>query len=186
MSRLEARIRRLVVGVLVSRLSSASGADFPGFRGFNGWGVAEAASLPTTWFDSQHLAWRVPLTGSGWSQPVIIGGRLFLTVADAGPDVTPKDRDIEQGGKTPQSMGIALFSRPPETEIEWRIVCLDASDGQLLWQPVVHRGQAKYAIHPSNTYATESRSASKHSSSSRVRDAYLHLHSPRFFVIENF
>ncbi len=69
-----------IVTLLLASLS-ASADDWPRFRGPNGTGVSEA-KLPATWTD-KDIAWKTDLPGSGHSSPVIAGGRVFVTAADA-------------------------------------------------------------------------------------------------------
>ncbi len=54
-------------------------ADYPRFRGPAGNGVVEKADLPTTWSDTKNLAWTAKLSGTGWSQPVVIGQTVYVT-----------------------------------------------------------------------------------------------------------
>ncbi len=128
--------------------------DFPSFRGVNGWGVTPEQPIPLTWSESENLAWKAELPGSGWSQPVVIGDRLFVTAAVAEQDLKPKN--FSDGVKTPQSMGISLFAKAPNVTIEWKVYCLNIADGVVLWDKTVHSAKPKYPIHPSNTFATES------------------------------
>ncbi len=141
------------VAIWIVAASLLVGQDFPSFRGNAGWGMVASQKLPATWSEEENLAWKTNLDGSGWSQPVVIGERLFVTMAVAEKDLSPKN--FEEGVKTPQSMGITLFSKPPDVSIDWQVVCLSTSDGSKLWQASVHQGKPTYAIHPSNTFATE-------------------------------
>jgi outer membrane protein assembly factor BamB len=129
-------------------------ADFPSFRGHKGWGITGPQNLPSSWSESQNVAWKVEVPGAGWSQPVVIGQQLFVTLASAEKDLRPKN--FEDGVKTPQSMGITMFVKPPDVPIEWQVACFSTGDGSLQWQTTVQRDKPKFAIHPSNSYATES------------------------------
>ena len=79
---------------------------------------------------------------------------MFVTAAVAEQDLKPKN--FSDGVKTPQSMGISLFAKPPNVTIEWKVYCINVSDGVVLWDKTVHSAKPKYPIHPSNTFATES------------------------------
>jgi outer membrane protein assembly factor BamB len=128
-------------------------ADFPQFRGPRGWGVANGQPIPTTWSAEQNLTWRVAVPGAGWSAPVIIGDRLYLTSAVAEDGRKPKN--FADGVKTPQSMGLGTFTPAPNISIAWTVFCLDKNTGEILWQKVIETAKPQYAIHPSNSYATE-------------------------------
>ena len=67
--------------VLLS-LAHLSAADWPRFRGPNGTGVAETASLPAEFGPAKNLVWRVPLP-PGHSSPVVSGNRIFLTAVES-------------------------------------------------------------------------------------------------------
>ena len=149
-----ATLARLAISAGILSSGIVRGDDFPSFRGVNGWGVAPEQAIPLTWSESENLAWKIDLPGSGWSQPVVIGDRLFVTAAVAEQDLKPKN--FSDGVKTPQSMGISLFSKPPDVTIEWKVYCLSIADGGVLWDRTIHSAKPKYPIHPSNTFATES------------------------------
>lgn len=55
--------------------------DWPQFRGPDGQGHSTERGLPVEWSESQHVAWKVPVPGRGWSSPVVVAGRVWLTTA---------------------------------------------------------------------------------------------------------
>src|SRR5688500_4589829 len=75
-----------VVVVVVSLLSSlvsaqpGGGALWPHWRGPAHTG-ATTANVPLTWSDTQNVKWKIEIPGRGFSTPVIVGDRLFLTTA---------------------------------------------------------------------------------------------------------
>jgi len=71
-------------GLVVCLLARVGGAepDWPQWRGRDGQGHAPAArDLPVTWSETENVAWKTPLTGRGWSSPVIGDGRIWVTTA---------------------------------------------------------------------------------------------------------
>jgi outer membrane protein assembly factor BamB len=60
---------------------SAVAADWTQFRGPNGAGVSPETHLPTKWSASEGLRWKVELPGRGLSNPVIAGGRVYVTAS---------------------------------------------------------------------------------------------------------
>lgn len=143
----------LVVATM-SAISIARSDEFPQFRGADGRGVVRDQQIPMSWSAEQNLAWKIDVPGAGWSQPVIWGDRLFITTAVAEKELIPKG--FEDGVKTPQSMGLGSFSSAPDTNIDWQVLCYNAITGKALWNRTVTSGKPEFAIHPSNTYATES------------------------------
>src|SRR3954447_9048504 len=59
------------------------GEDWPQFRGPDGQGHSTERGLPVQWSETQNIAWKVPVPGRGWSSPVVVDGRVWLTTATA-------------------------------------------------------------------------------------------------------
>ena len=76
-------IRRTLVLLATALVSSqmASADSWPQFRGPDGQGRSAATGLPLTWSETENVAWKAPLPGSGWASPVIIGEQIWLTSA---------------------------------------------------------------------------------------------------------
>lgn len=112
------------LGVIGMTLRAFGASDWPQFRGPTGQGLSNARNVPLTWSASNHVAWKTPLTGNGWSSPVLQNGRLYLTTA------------ISEGS------GLSL-----------RAQCFDASSGKLVWDTEALRGTAG-SIHKKNSQAS--------------------------------
>ena len=67
--------------VLAPAARAASPAAWPQFRGPNGAGIADDATLPVSWSTTEHVAWTADLPGRGWSSPIVWGDRVFVTSA---------------------------------------------------------------------------------------------------------
>jgi outer membrane protein assembly factor BamB len=59
---------------------SHKSAGWPQFRGPDGQGHAYGP-MPTTWSESENIKWSVAIPGKGWSSPVILEGKVWLTTA---------------------------------------------------------------------------------------------------------
>jgi len=73
----------IVAGVClqISFLSIAGAGDsWPQFRGPNA-GHTEITNLPLTWSETEHVKWKTPLPGTGWSSPVVAGKQIWMTTA---------------------------------------------------------------------------------------------------------
>ncbi len=55
--------------------------DWPQFRGPTGQGHSTERGLPLDWSESRNVIWKTPVPGTGWSSPVVAGGRVWLTTA---------------------------------------------------------------------------------------------------------
>ncbi len=96
--------------------------DWPQFRGPTAQGISTAKNVPIEWSTSKNVAWKLDIPGTGWSSPVLAGGRLYLTAA-------------VDGGNAPPTL---------------RALCIDAAEGKILWnvevfQPDPGSMRAKHA-----------------------------------------
>ncbi|HYH67937.1 MAG TPA: PQQ-binding-like beta-propeller repeat protein [Urbifossiella sp.] len=112
-------------------LPVAASADWPQFRGPSAQGHADKADPPVTWGPKENVRWRTPVAGSGWSSPVVAGGRVYVTTA------VPQSEEK----KASQSL---------------RALCLDAATGAVLWDVEVslQDGKDAPAIHSKNSHAS--------------------------------
>ncbi|MFO0799108.1 MAG: PQQ-binding-like beta-propeller repeat protein [Gemmataceae bacterium] len=115
----------------LAALPVAASADWPQFRGPTAQGHADKADPPVTWSPTKNVRWRTPIAGSGWSSPVVAGGRVYITTA------VPQSEEK----KANQSL---------------RALCLDAATGAVLWDVEVFLQDGKDApnIHSKNSHAS--------------------------------
>lgn len=115
-------------GFLISSLCSA--ADWTEFRGPQGNGISGETGLPVTWSKDEHVAWRSEVPGKGWSSPILLKGRIYLTTA------VPLDQ--------------------PENGQSLRTLCLDALSGGIVWNKecFIMDGKRSVKIHGKNSYAS--------------------------------
>ena len=71
----------IVCWVWAALTAGACGANWPGWRGPDGSGVASEKNLPLHWSTNENVAWRVPLPDRGNSTPIVWGERVFVTQA---------------------------------------------------------------------------------------------------------
>ncbi len=72
----------LVMGALLTVIANSYAADaWPQMRGPTAQGVSTAKGLPLTWSESEHVAWKTPIAGEGWSSPVVGDGAVYVTSA---------------------------------------------------------------------------------------------------------
>jgi outer membrane protein assembly factor BamB len=135
--------------------SAQAGDNWPQFRGPDGQGHAEAAQLPLTWSETEHVRWKTPIHDRGWSSLVVWSNQVWLTTAT--PDGKKlyaicidlatgrilrdiKLFDVENPADTRQYNSYA--SPTPAIE-EGRIyvhfgsygtACLDTASGKKLWE----------------------------------------------------
>ncbi len=158
--------------------SSASGSDWPQFRGPDSKGVSTESNLPAEWGPQKNIAWKAAVGGVAWSCPIVIGDKVFLTTAVAPGQPKPGGGAAGMGGGGGRPGGGPPGGgggRPggggppgggggpggygrgagPDKEYTWKVVCLDRASGKELWSNKVVTGKPKYNTHSSNTFATE-------------------------------
>lgn len=104
--------------------------DWPEFRGPDAQGQATATNLPQTWGPEQNIAWKAPIAGIGWSSPVVIGDRIFLTSA------------LPIGG-----------TEDPKADRSLHAMALDAATGKPVWDVEIFTATAPRA-HRKNSHAS--------------------------------
>ncbi len=117
---------RLSVALVLAAALSVHAADWPEFRGPTGQGIAPAQPLATAWSAASNIVWQVAIPGGGWSSPVVLGKRVYLTTA-----VAPTG-----GGN-----------------LSLRVLCLDTHSGKTLWNTEVF-SVASIAAHKKNSQAS--------------------------------
>jgi outer membrane protein assembly factor BamB len=98
----------LVLAFTTSALSAAE--DWPQFRGPTGQGISTATDVPVEWNAQKNVAWSLDIPGHGWSSPVLVGGKVYLTTAVGGT------------GKAPLTL---------------HVLCIDADTGKGVWDTQV-------------------------------------------------
>ncbi len=102
--------------------------DWPEFRGPTGQGHLLKGTPPLTWSKEENVVWKREIPGKGWSSPIVVGGRVYLTTA------------------VPQDNG----------DRSLRALCLDAVKGEKLWDKEIFLENGKQApkIHGKNSHAS--------------------------------
>src|SRR6476620_1114581 len=121
---------RQLVGPLCSILIAAHpvsilAQDWPQFRGPDGQGHSSERGLPIQWSESKNVAWKVPVPGRGWSSPVIVDGRVWLTTAT-------------QAGR----------------ESSLRLLSFDAATGRQSLDVEIFRLKSSALLNPKNSHAS--------------------------------
>ncbi len=78
----------------LAQAPSTRAEDWLQFRGTAGDGESRIRDLPTTWSAKEKVKWRTELPGEGWSSPVTVGKRIFVTAAIPVTENAETDRDL--------------------------------------------------------------------------------------------
>ncbi|HZZ81767.1 MAG TPA: PQQ-binding-like beta-propeller repeat protein, partial [Gemmataceae bacterium] len=77
------KIRLFPTLLLLAVALTARAEDATQFRGHGGLGLSKEINLPTKWSATEGLRWKAELPGKGLSNPVVAGGRVYVTVTAA-------------------------------------------------------------------------------------------------------
>ncbi len=123
--------------------------DWPQFRGPKGTGHATAQNLPTTWGGFlEPYAWQTSIPGRGWSSPIAIDKRVWLTTAEA---TALSESEVTK--KLVQSeMGITDFQT--HSSVTFFAVELNLENGQILRKLELFTTDHPPPIHATNSYAS--------------------------------
>ncbi len=124
---------------------AAAGDAWPQFRGLDA-GVAEGTNLPIKWSAAQNVAWSTDVPGRGWSSPVVVKGKIFLTAVDRPGGFEAAKKGLYFGGER---------LKPADEEHRWIVLCYDFATGKKLWEREVAKEKPKTSVHIKNTYASE-------------------------------
>ena len=101
--------------------------DWPEFRGPTGQGHSNAKDVPTHWSATSNVVWKTAIPGEGWSSPVLVDGKIYLTTA-----ITDS------------------------TNTSLRAICVDAKGGRVEWSIEVLKpdSTATQQMHKKNSLAS--------------------------------
>lgn len=121
----------LTIAGAILTLPLASAGDWTEFRGPDGTGHYSGAPLPTHWGANTNVSWKTTIPGKGWSSPIFLRDKLYLTTA------VP----LGTGDKPDQSL---------------RALCVDAKTGKIDWdrEIFVEPGAIAPKPHKKNSHAS--------------------------------
>ena len=120
--------------------------SWPQFRGAESRGIGTDSRLPDRWSTTDNVAWRQAIPGRGWSSPVVVKDRVFLTTVINTGESEPPKKGLYFGGDRPEpSPAIHL----------WKVLCFRLNDGALLWEQTLHEAAPTTPIHLKSSYASE-------------------------------
>jgi outer membrane protein assembly factor BamB len=139
--------RLTVASMPAEGLISSPEPDWPQWRGPRRDGISDEKGLLSSWpDDGPKLLWKLEGMGKGWSCPIIIGQRLYIT-GDVGDDLVifalnrsgavkwKVKNGLAWKGPYPGARACCVFSegRLYHMNAHGRAVCLDAASGKELW-----------------------------------------------------
>ncbi len=146
MKRMSLSILLIIHAVSMISARQVFAQNWPGWRS-DGRGISPEKNLPLKWSENEGVMWKAPIPGAGHSSPIVWGNRVFVTTGVAeDPNVETFKGGVFMGGDR---------RKPDESEYAYRVICLDADKGGILWSKDVARQTPKTRRHTKNTYASE-------------------------------
>lgn len=143
-------VRAVVLGLMIEAAPVLAG-EWTQFRGADGLGLTSAARLPLTWSETENVAWKTAIAGRGWSSPVVVGARLWMTTSRE----TPLSGEALEAARQEQLKGNPLAKQMSLVgSVELSAVCVDAVTGKLLQDVLLFSIPRPPAIHSLNSYAS--------------------------------
>lgn len=127
----------------------AAADNWPGWRGPTGNGLTSDRKLPSEWAEDKNVLWKIELPGTGWSQPVVWGDKVFVTTC------ATENQKKPQAGRFDPGSGMFTGGKAPKAMHQWMVLCLDGASGKVLWERKAHEGAPRIPKHRNNTYASE-------------------------------
>ncbi|MDQ3071053.1 MAG: PQQ-like beta-propeller repeat protein, partial [Acidobacteriota bacterium] len=157
----------LCLGLVAAQ--AAGTPDWRQFRGPGASGVADGVTLPARWSATDNIAWSIDVPGHGWSSPIVLGDRVYLTSAvSARAFKAPSTgifgndfiADMQKQGLSNEEIMKRMRARdlegPEESgDISYVLLAIDAKTGSVAWKQEAHRGLPAGGRHRKNTYASE-------------------------------
>lgn len=129
---------------------------WPEFRGPLGDGHGVASGLAQEWSETENVKWKTELANKGWSSPVVLDGKVWVTAATTkGNDFFAIGLDVATGkiehnlklfhSDDPEPLGnsVNCYAAPSAVAEPGRVyihfgsygtACLDSKTGKLIWE----------------------------------------------------
>jgi outer membrane protein assembly factor BamB len=129
--------------------------NWPHWRGPAGVGVSPEARLPEKWSDSENIAWRARLGGTGVSSPVVWGDRVFVT-SQVGAGIFRPGPRLGQGGDTVAAERALNRTGADPKQVSFLIEAFNRVDGRRLWSHTVRAEGDLPSVHDKHNLASAS------------------------------
>jgi len=122
--------------------------DWPQFRGPDGQGHAATDEAPVQWSESENVAWKVPVEGRGWSSPLVLGDRVWMTTAVETPG-SPADLKAAL-----ERVGLSVPNPYVAGSVKLKAICIHRDTGRLIRAVTLLDIQQPEVLCATNSYAS--------------------------------
>lgn len=145
-----------ILTIVVPASVTHAGDAWPMFRGPKGDGSVEGSTLPRAWGEDRNVLWKTPIPHRGWSTPVVLDNRVWLTSAtkkghdfyafciDAATGKVLFEKHLFHCEKPePLSNAVNSYASPSPAIEKGRVyvhfgsygtACLDTATGTVIWK----------------------------------------------------
>ena len=157
--------------VLLLASPTVHGQDtpWPQFRGPDANPVGAHARLADRWSKTENVEWSQPIPGRGWSSPIVMGGRVYVTtVTTEGKSKPPQTgteysneyvAELMKQGLSQEEVLKRVTERdtelPHEVMLHYFLYCLDLKTGRVEWQKEFYAGRPPGGRHRKSSFASE-------------------------------
>lgn len=141
----------LILASMALLTTAFSAGDWPQFRGPLGDGHSSATQLPTTWSETEHVAWKTAIPGRGWSSPVISDGLVWVTSA---VEHQATEAELEQIKKERLAGNPMANQMTVVGSITLRAIAVDAETGMVRHDIKLLDVKNPQPVHSLNSYAS--------------------------------
>jgi outer membrane protein assembly factor BamB len=156
--------------VLVSMVAWAQDIAWPQFRGPDSNPVGTHVRLPDRWSKTENVEWAQEIPGRGWSSPIVIRDKVYLTtVVTEGKSKSPQIgteysneyvAELQKQGVPMEQVLERVTARdielPQEVMLHYFLYCLDLKSGKAEWQKEFYSGKPPGGRHRKNSFTSES------------------------------
>ncbi len=163
------RVRFGAVVMALSTVLSGREPEWPQFRGPQSNPVSENPRLPESWSTTENIAWRAEIPGRGWSSPVVVGTKVFLTTVTTDGKSKPPQVGVDYSnqlvaelmkqGLDEKQVVARVTERdielPAEVTLHYFLYCLDLKTGKVNWKREFFAGRPPGGRHRKNSFSSE-------------------------------
>lgn len=155
--------------LLLGARADAQGLAWPQFRGPSANPVGNHPRLADRWSKKENVEWAQKIPGMGWSSPIVVGDKVFVTTATAdGKSKKPQVgteysneyvAELAKKGLSEEEIMKKVnerdFELPDEVNLHYFLYCLDLKSGKVLWKQEFHTGRPPGGRHRKNSFTSE-------------------------------
>ncbi|QEG24182.1 outer membrane protein assembly factor BamB family protein [Mariniblastus fucicola] len=145
------------------------GQSWMQFRGNAANPVSESQNVATKWSATENIQWKTEIEGRGWSSPIVVDDRVFVTTAVNENETKPPQAgtnysnayvaELMKEGLSQEEVEKRVMERdfelPDSVNLHCFLVCLDLNSGKELWRHEYHTGKPPGGMHRKNSFASE-------------------------------